>query len=260
MSSGATSVSIVIPAYNEQGDVADALERILEFAAASPGIGEIIVVDDGSTDDTAAIVEATRQRLMDSPVALRLVRHPRNLGKGVAVRNGILAATGDLVLFTDADLSAPITEAPRLLDPVRRGECDIAIGSRALDRRLIGVRQGFFRESAGRIFNVLVRVLTRLPIRDTQCGFKVFRRQPALPVFQAQRIGGFAFDVEVLYLAQRRGLRIREVPVRWNHVSHTKVHLVRDSLRMFLDVLRIRWRALRGGCGDTQTRADSGGA
>jgi len=249
MSIGATSVSVVIPAYNEQGDIAAALDGILEFATAFPGICEIIVVDDGSTDGTAAVVEAARQRRADSPVALRLLRHGRNLGKGAAVRNGILAATGDLVLFTDADLSAPITEAPRLLEPVARGECDIASGSRALDRRLIGVRQGFFRENAGRIFNVLVRILTRLPIRDTQCGFKVFRRQPALPVFQAQRIGGFAFDVEVLYLAQRRGLRIREIPVRWNHVAHTKVHIVRDSLRMFLDVLRIRWRTLLHGYG-----------
>jgi dolichyl-phosphate beta-glucosyltransferase len=247
MASDAASLSIIIPAYNEQRDIARSLEEVMTFARACPTLREVIVVDDGSTDGTAAIVEAARLRYADFPAALRLVQNGRNLGKGATVRNGVLAAAGEIVLFTDADLSAPIMEAPRLVEPVAEGVCDVAIGSRAVDRSLIGVRQGRFRENAGKMFNVIVRVLTGLPIRDTQCGFKAFRRDAVLPIFELQRVGGFAFDVELLYLARRRGLRIREIPVRWSHVTHSKVHILWDSLRMFLDVLRIRLRASLGG-------------
>ncbi len=236
-------VSIIIPAYNEASCIGGTLEHVLSFARTCPAICEVIVVDDGSTDRTAAIVEGMAAGLPPGAVTLRLIRNPHNMGKGASVRNGVMAAAGDIVLFTDADLSAPLSESPLILDPIEAGQCDVAMGSRGLTRRLIGVRQGIFREKAGRIFNFIVRKVTGMPFRDTQCGFKAFRREAILPIFQMQRIDGFAFDVELLYHAHRAGLRIREIPVRWNHVHHSKVHMLRDSCRMFIDVLRIRLRA-----------------
>jgi len=242
----ACSLSIVIPAYNEEGCIGDSLADVMRFAAGYPAVGEVIVVDDGSTDRTTAIVVNACSRYRQCRAHLELIRHPRNLGKGAAVRNGLLHAAGEIVLFTDADLSAPLFELPRLVEPIAAGDCDIVIGSRAMDRSLIGVRQRWFRETAGKLFNWIVRGVTRLPIRDTQCGFKAFRRSAVLPIFQMQRIGAFAFDVEVLYVASKLGLTIREVPVHWSHVPHTKVSLLRDSVRMFVDVLAIRLHGLRG--------------
>jgi dolichyl-phosphate beta-glucosyltransferase len=162
------------------------------------------------------------------------------------VRTGLSRAVGDIVAFTDADLSSPMAEVPALVGPILEGECDIVVGSRALDRSLIATRQSLFRETAGKFFNVLVRTLTGLPIYDTQCGFKAFRREAIDPILKVQRITTFAFDVEMLYLAARRGLIIREIPVHWSHVQHTKVKLFRDSIRMFVDVLGIRFNELRG--------------
>lgn len=249
MTPNAVSISVVIPAYNEQTCIADSLDAVLAFAKTYPALQEVIVVDDGSTDATASAVTAAQARHVASggSPALRLLRNPCNQGKGATVRNGVLAATGDIVLFTDADLSAPIAEAPRLIEPIAAGDYDMVIGSRAIDRALIGVRQSVFRENAGKVFNVLVRTITRMPIRDTQCGFKAFRRTAVLPIFQMQRIGGFAFDVELLYWAIKGGLRVHEVPVHWNHVAHTQVRLIRDSMRMLLDVLRLRLQAWRTG-------------
>lgn len=235
-------VSIIIPAYNEESCIAGTLNHVLAFASTFAAIREVIVVSDGSTDNTARIVEEIAERRDAGTAAIRLVCNPRNMGKGAAVRRGVLAATGDVVLFTDADLSAPMSEAPLLLDPIAQGRYDVTIGSRALDRHSIGVHQGPFREKAGRIFNFLVRAVTGMPFRDTQCGFKAFRRDALLPILQKQRIEGFAFDVELLFHAGRAGLRIAEIPVRWNHVHHSKVHMLRDPLRMFLDVVRIRLR------------------
>lgn len=248
MTPDATFISIVIPAHNEQMCISGSLDAVMALCRTYPAVREVIVVDDGSTDATAALVEMTRLRYAAaaSGPALRLIRNPGNLGKGAAVRNGVLAATGDIVLFTDADLSTPLSEVPRLIEPIVEGRCDLAIGSRALDRRLIGVHQSLFRENAGKLFNVIVRTITRMPIRDTQCGFKAFRRAAVLPILEMQQIGGFAFDVEMLYRAMKGGLRIREIPVRWDHVAHTQVRMARDSLRMFIDVLRIRFRARRG--------------
>ena len=239
-------LSIVVPAYNEESHIGPTLSELLRFARNRFGTAEIIVVDDGSTDRTAPIVQEIAGGRDGNVPRVAVLSHTRNLGKGAAVRTGVLAASGDIVLFTDADLSAPIDEAALLIEPILRDECDIAIGSRALDRRLIGVRQSRFREMAGRVFNWLVRMCTRLTIRDTQCGFKAFRRSVMEPVFRAARVEGFAFDVEILYLARRRGLRIREIPVRWNHVEQTKVSLLRDSARMFRDVLAVRWNDLLG--------------
>ena len=236
----------MIPAYNEAHCIAESLAGVMAFARDCPAVCEVIVVDDGSTDGTSAIVEALRPEYESCPARLRLIRSPRNLGKGVSVRKGVLAATGDVVLFTDADLSTPMCELPRLVRPIVEGRCDVVVGSRAINRRLIAVRQGRFRETAGKLFNLFVRCLTGLYIRDTQCGFKAFRRPAILPVFEVQRIARFAFDAEILYLAARRGLRIREIPVRWSHAAHTKVDMLRDSVGMFLDVLRIRMNDLCG--------------
>jgi len=156
----------------------------------------------------------------------------------------MLEAQGRIVLFTDADLSAPIDEADKLIAALE--DHDVAIGSRALDRRLISVRQSVFRENAGIVFNLIVRAILRLPFVDTQCGFKAFRRGPCQIIFQQQRIERFGFDPELLYLARHHGLRSVEIPVRWAHSPATKVSMLRDSIRMFLDIFLIRWNALRG--------------
>jgi glycosyltransferase involved in cell wall biosynthesis len=176
---------------------------------------------------------------------LRLVSNGKNRGKGYSVRHGMLEASGRIALFTDADLSSPIEESEKLLSAIRAGN-DVAIGSRALDRSLIFARQARFREVAGIIFNGFVRLFTGLAIHDTQCGFKAFVREPCRVIFEQQRIEGFGFDPEVLFLARRHGLRTAEVPVRWAHDPGTKVHMLRDSLLMFGDLVYIRWNWLLG--------------
>ena len=242
----AQTISLVVPAYDEESCIGQSVADIMAYTAAHPAIREVIVVDDGSTDRTPAIVEESRGTHTANAARLTLLRHERNQGKGAAVRTGLLHATGDVVAFTDADLSSPMSELPALVGPILAGQCDIVVGSRALDRSLIATRQSRFRETAGKIFNVLVRGLTGLPIYDTQCGFKAFRREAIGPILKLQRVETFAFDVEMLYLASRMGLTIREIPVHWSHVSHTKVKLFRDSIRMFFDLLGIRLNGLLG--------------
>lgn len=236
----ALQLSIIIPAYNEAKRIARTLETLQEYLEGKGWGAEVIVVNDGSSDGTAEIVELYRGRWD----ALRFLDNGGNRGKGFSVRNGALAAQGDVILFTDADLSAPITEAPKLINPIANGECDVTFGSRAINRSLIGVHQSPFRETAGRIFNLFVQGLTGLPFKDTQCGFKAFRRAIAGPVFERQTIMGFGFDPEILYIAKKRGLRLREIPVRWDHVEGTTVRFMNDSCRMFFDLLRIRWNDL----------------
>jgi glycosyltransferase involved in cell wall biosynthesis len=238
--SSAPQLSIIIPAYNEAKRISRTLETIQKYIEGKSWGAEVIVVNDGSSDETAAVVESYRSQWN----ALRLIDNGGNRGKGFSVRNGALEAQGDVILFTDADLSAPITEAPKLIDPIVNGECDVTFGSRAVDRSLIGIHQSPFRENSGRIFNLFVQGLIGLPFKDTQCGFKAFRRSAAGPVFERQTIMGFGFDPEVLYIAKKRGLRLREIPVRWDHVEGTTVRFLRDSCRMFLDLLRIRWNDL----------------
>lgn len=233
-------LSIIIPAYNEEQRLPSALEKIAAYLATKPFAAEVIVVDDGSADATAAITEQWRHRLP----GLRLVSNGRNRGKGYSVRHGMLEARGRVALFTDADLSAPIEEADKLLAVL--GSYEGAIGSRAVDRSLIAVRQSPLRELAGICFNLVVRLITGLNFKDTQCGFKAFLREPALIVFQQQRAERFGFDPEILFLAKRHGLRVAEVPVRWAHDDRTKVRLLRDSLRMFSELLAIRWNWLLG--------------
>jgi dolichyl-phosphate beta-glucosyltransferase len=245
-SSVAPELSIVIPAYNEQARLPRALGRIREYfsgvrAPFSVAQVEILIVDDGSTDFTPQIAEEWSREFPQ----VRLVSNGENHGKGYSVRHGIREARGRLALFTDADLSSPIEELERLLIAIEIGN-DVAIGSRALDRSLIFGRQSRMREIAGMIFNGFVRIFTGLPFHDTQCGFKIFVRERSQIVFEQQRIERFGFDPEVLFLAKRHGLRTAEIPVRWAHDPATKVHVVRDSLLMFGDLVYIRWNWLLG--------------
>ena len=248
----ALELSIIIPAYNEEGRLARTLSRIREYFAGRsvpPGITpelswnqlEILVVDDGSKDGTARIAEEWSREMP----CVRLVSNQENRGKGYSVRHGMLEARGRLALFTDADLSSPIEEIEKLFAAIAAGY-DIAIGSRALDRSLISIHQSRHRELAGMVFNGLVRVITGLPFSDTQCGFKIFRRERSRIIFEQQRIERFGFDPEILFLAKRHGLRIAEVPVRWAHDPATKVQVLRDSGMMFVDLLLIRWNSLLG--------------
>lgn len=231
--------SIVIPCFNEEARISQTLRVTLDYLTANAPDVELIVVNDGSTDETATIA---RKILSETNIATRLLENFPNRGKGAAVRTGLLAARGPIGLFSDADLSTPIEETPKLIEPIANGEIDVAFGSRALDRSLIGVHQPWRREQAGRVFNLLVRVATRLPFWDTQCGFKAFRLDVCRPILERARINGFAFDVELLFLAHSAGLRIREIPVRWNHAEGSKVSFFKDSLRMLREVIALRKR------------------
>jgi len=178
--------------------------------------------------------------MKDAKIQTRLLENFPNRGKGAAVRSGLLAAQKPIGLFFDADLSTPLSETPKVIEPIANGDVDVAFGSRAIDRSLIGQHQPWRREQGGRVFNLLVRLATGLPFWDTQCGFKAFRLDVCRPILQAAHIDGFAFDVELLYLAQRAGLRIREIPVRWNHAEGSKVDFIHDSLRMLREVIALR--------------------
>lgn len=229
--------SVVIPCFNEAARIGESLRLTIDYLTTHAPQSELIVVNDGSTDATAAIA---REQLKDAGVETRLLENFPNRGKGAAVRSGLLAARKPIGLFSDADLSTPLGETPKLVEPIAKDEVDIAFGSRALDRGLIGVHQPWRREQAGRAFNLLVRLATSLPFWDTQCGFKAFRLEVCRPILEAAHIDGFAFDVELLYLARHAGLRIREVPVRWNHAEGSKVQFFKDSLRMLREVVALR--------------------
>ena len=243
-SASVPALSIIIPAYKEERRLPRSLAQIRDYLASrhtAPGQVEIIVVDDGSKDRTAAIAQEWARELPP----LRIISNGENHGKGFAVRQGMLEARGRVALFTDADLSAPIEEADKLLAAIEAGN-DVAIGSRAVNRALIFGRQSRLREMAGMVFNAFVRLFTGLPFHDTQCGFKAFVRERSRIVFEQQRIEGFGFDPEILFLAKRHGLRSVEIPVRWAHDPATKVHVIRDGLKMFLDLVYLRWNWLLG--------------
>ncbi len=235
-------LSIVIPAYNESRRMGRTLEKIREYVRSKPFAIEVLAVDDGSTDRTREVLQEAAAQFP----AMRVLANNGNRGKGFTVRRGILEAQGKLVLFTDADLSAPIEETDKLLAAIESQGADAAVGSRALQRELIGVHQPWFREFGGRGFNLIVRLFTGLKIHDTQCGLKLFRRATTRRAFELQRVERFGFDPEVLFLIERLGGKIVEVPVRWNNDPATKVHLLRDATRMFLDLVALRWRALTG--------------
>jgi dolichyl-phosphate beta-glucosyltransferase len=229
-------LSVVIPAFNEAARLPRTLERVTAFLRGFEHTSEIVVVDDGSTDGT--------DRLAGAHSSVTLVRNETNRGKGHSVRRGMLAARGQYRLMTDADLSTPIEELPRLLATLEAGY-DVVIGSRALPGAAIEVRQSRFREGTGRVFNRLVQWLVMSGLEDTQCGFKLFTRDAAEEAFGAARLDGFCFDVEVLFIAKSRGLRIAEVPVIWRNDAATHVNAFRGGLA-FLDIVRIRANALLG--------------
>lgn len=234
-------VSVVVPVFNEARRVPATLRAITDYFSAAARPFEILVVDDGSTDSTVTTVEAM------AIAAVRVLRLPNNRGKGAAVRVGMLAARHPWVLMSDADLSTPIEEFTRLSRVVESG-ADIAIGSRAVDGAQIEVHQHPAREYTGRFFNALVRHLLMPDLWDTQCGFKLFTRSAARRLFEQSRVDGFSFDVEVLFLAHRSGLRVSEVPVHWRHDASTRVSMA-GGLRAFVDILRIRAVAATGGYG-----------
>ncbi len=240
MDSTVSDLSIIIPSYNEELRLPATLERIAAYLSTYAREAEILVVDDGSKDGTAAVAESLRNTIP----TLRVISNGANRGKGYSVRRGMQEARGRIALFTDADLSAPIEEAGKLIDALET--YDVAIGSRAMDRSLITVHESPFREFAGIIFNKIVQSVLWLPLVDTQCGFTAFQRERCGIIFEQQTIERFGFDPELLYLARHHGLRAVEIPVRWGHSPATKVSMLHDSIQMFIDIFTIRWNSLRG--------------
>ena len=229
--------TVAIPCFNEASRIGDTVLATLDYLAKESSDAELIVVNDGSTDQTSNVV---RDALNSAKIQTQLLENSPNRGKGAAVRKGLLAATRPIGLFFDADLSTPLSEIPKVIEPIAKGEVDLAFGSRALDRKLIGVHQPWRREQAGRVFNLIVRLATGMPFWDTQCGFKAFRLDVCRPILEKAHTVGFAFDVELLFMAYRAGLRLREVPVRWNHAEGSKVQVIHDSLAMLREVIALR--------------------
>ena len=233
--------SIVIPAYNESARIEATMREVVNCIREQGWDCEVIVVNDGSTDTTARQVLDFAQGAPE----VRLLENPGNHGKGYSVRNGLLQARGEIVMFTDADLSAPIREAERLFAAIHNG-ADIAIGSRWIDRSRQVHRQPWYRQFFGRCFNLVTRSVMGLRFHDTQCGFKAFTRQAAQTVFQLQTIDGWGFDPEILFIAGKRRLRVDEVPVTWGHDERTRMSYLRDGLQMLQEMAMIRWNALLG--------------
>ena len=233
--------SIIIPAYNESARIEQTLERVLDCIAGHGWDAEVLVVDDGSRDGTSAIVK----RWMESHSNLKLIQNPGNRGKGYSVRNGMLQAAGDIVMFTDADLSAPMDEAERLFAAIEEG-VDVAIGSRWLDRGRQTIHQPLYRQFFGRCFNWVTRAVMHLPYADTQCGFKAFRRPVAQVMFRLQRIERWGFDPELLFIARKLGYSVREVAVTWGHDERSRISYLKDGLKMLEDIAYIRWNFILG--------------
>jgi dolichyl-phosphate beta-glucosyltransferase len=234
-------ISIIIPAYNESSRIGKALAEVLRCVHDRDWQAEILVVDDGSTDRTAAIV----QEFAEVHPEVRLLNNPENRGKGFSVRQGVLHAVGEIVMFTDADLSAPMEEAERLFEALRQG-ADIAIGSRWLERKRQTLKQPLYRQFFGRCFNAITRVVMGLPFADTQCGFKALHLPVAQTIFQLQRIDRWGFDPELLFIALKRGYRVREVPVTWGHDERSRLSYLKDGVKMLEEIAYIRWEAFAG--------------
>jgi dolichyl-phosphate beta-glucosyltransferase len=237
-------LSFLIPAYNEATRLGATLDQVLAYLHDQPYLSELIVIDDGSTDNTVAVVKEYFAS-HTGRVATRVLSYTPNRGKGYAVRQGLLAARAAVALFSDADLSTPIAEVPALLEPILAGECDIVFGSRALNDRLIGQHQPWLREQSGRFFNRMVRLATGMPYADTQCGFKAFRLDVCVPIVEGARLDRFGFDVELLFLAYQAGLRLREQPVRWNDAAGSKVSVL-SGLHGFRELWALRQYSRRG--------------
>jgi glycosyltransferase involved in cell wall biosynthesis len=237
-------LSLLIPAYNEAARLGATLDQVLAYLHAQPYPSELLVIDDGSTDNTVAVAEEYFSS-HTGRVATRVLSYAPNRGKGYAVRQGLLAARGTVALFSDADLSTPIAELPLLLEPILAGECDVVFGSRALNDELIGQHQPWLREQSGRFFNRMVRLATGMPYADTQCGFKAFRLEVCTPLIESARLDRFGFDVELLFLAYQARLRLREQPVRWNDAAGSKVGML-SGLHGFRELWALRQYSRRG--------------
>lgn len=239
---GEPDLTIVVPAYNEEGRIGPSLSSILGYARRSQRTIEIVVVDDGSTDRTAAMA---REALAGHDPS-QVLSNEGNRGKGYSIRRGVLASRGAMVLVSDADLSTPIEEADRLIERLSGQGRGLVIGSRGLSDSRVEVHQNPLRELMGKTFNRLVRMMTGLPFRDTQCGFKLMAREDVTPIFRRARIDGFSYDVELLYVAVRRGLPVQEMAVLWRNAPGSKVGILSDPLRMLRDVWRVRRWYARG--------------
>ncbi len=244
-------VSIIVPAFEEQERLGDSIAKILSYVAEKKINAELIVVDDGSGDSTADIAKSACANFPDANT--KVIRYEQNRGKGFAVKTGLLAASAKTALFSDADLSTPIEEMHKLIDPIANGEFDVTFGSRALDRSLIGTHQPWRREQGGRVMNLIIKTMSGLPFYDTQCGFKAFNMTKFRPLLDRMTIDRFGFDVEFLFVGKHHGLRLAEIPVRWNNVEGSKVSVIRDTRRMFAELNQIRRNANQGVYDNIQT-------
>lgn len=238
------AISIVIPAFDEEARLGDSVRNILAYIAKEKLSAELIIVDDGSGDKTAEIGKNAGAEFPD--LETKIIRYEKNRGKGYAVKTGLLAATADIAVFSDADLSTPIEEIDKLVKPIQDGEYDVTFGSRALDRTLITTHQPMLREQGGRVMNLIIKTMSGLPFADTQCGFKAFNMKKFRPLLDVMQIDRFGFDIEFLFVADYNGLRLKEVPVRWHDVAGSKVSVVRDTRRMIGELSQIRRNAKRG--------------
>jgi dolichyl-phosphate beta-glucosyltransferase len=233
--------SLVIPAYNESERITASLDKILAYIAQNRWDAEILVVNDGSRDNTADVIRQYAQR---SPI-VRLLENPGNRGKGYSVRHGMLQARGDILIFSDADLSSPIYESAKLIREIEKG-ADVAFGSRWLEADTQTERQSILRQIAGRVYNLLLRVILGLNYKDTQCGLKAFTREAAEKVFTRQKIERWGFDPELLFIAKKFGMKMVEVPVEWAHDDRSKINPVVDGFKMGMEMLKIRWNGITG--------------
>lgn len=237
-------ISIVIPAYDEAARLSEPLGQIFRYLKSNNINAEVIVVDDGSIDETANVARSVFAA--NPQIDARVVSYQNNRGKGYAVRAGLNEARAHIALITDADLSTPIDEMDKLVRPIELGEFDVTFGSRALDRSLIGTHQPWRREQGGKVMNLIIRTMSGLPYSDTQCGFKAFNMAKFRPLLDVMTIDRFGFDVEFLFVAKYHGLRVKEIPVRWNNVEGSKVSVFRDTRRMFTELAQIRRNSHNG--------------
>ncbi len=238
------TISLVLPAFNEAERIGSSLKEIFRFIESDGFDAEVLVIDDGSADSTSKVAIEVCEEYPH--IVSRVISYEKNQGKGFAVTLGLQEANGEIAVFSDADLSTPIEEVYKVISPILKGKSDIVIGSRALNRALIGKRQSWKREQSGKVFNLIVQIIAGLSFRDTQCGFKAFRMEVFHPLLALMQIRKFGFDVEYLFVAKKKGLRLMEVPVRWNHADGSTVNMARDSVRMFVEMVQIRWNDLNG--------------
>lgn len=231
------ALSIIVPAFNESARIGLTIQKILSYLSQYQPSAELLVVDDGSSDDTKLVAEKVFADF--TGMNAKVIRYEKNRGKGYAVRMGLAESKADIAVFSDADLSSPITELPKLVEPIKSENIDIAFGSRALDRSLIGTHQPWSREQSGKFFNLVVRILTGMPFWDTQCGFKGFNMRKFRPLLELMQIDRFGFDVEFLYVAYKNNLKLKEIPVQWNDVAGSKISFL-NALPAFAEVYRIR--------------------